>query len=104
MTSILLLTEAIYCNIFRWNYLKMKNVFSISFAISEFLFDFEHFQKKYDTHSWSIFQLTDSDLFQKALPQSNMVNEPKHCWNLNESTFTIFIDHCEGSSVGKSLS
>ena len=51
MASILLLTEAIYCNIFRWNYLKMKNVFSISFAISEFLFDFEHFQKKYDTHS-----------------------------------------------------
>ena len=26
---------------------------------------------------------------------SNMVNGPKHCWNLNDSTFTIFIDRCE---------
>ena len=25
----------------------------------------------------------------------NMVNGPKHCCNLNESTFTKFIDHCE---------
>ena len=35
---------------------------------------------------------------------SNMTNTPKHCWNLNKSTFTIFIDHCESNSVGKSLS
>ena len=28
----------------------------------------------------------------------------KHCWNLNESTFTKFIDHCEGNWVEKSLS
>ena len=27
----------------------------------------------------------------------NVVNKPKHCFNLNESTFTIFIDHCEGN-------
>ena len=32
---------------------------------------------------------------------SNMVNEPKHCWNLNDSTFIIFIDKCEGNWVGK---
>ena len=25
---------------------------------------------------------------------SNMVNGRKHCWNLNDSTFTIFIDPC----------
>ena len=25
------------------------------------------------------------------------VNGPKYCLNLNESTFTIFIDHCEGN-------
>ena len=24
----------------------------------------------------------------------NMANGSKHCWNLNESTFTIFINHC----------
>ena len=35
---------------------------------------------------------------------SDMVNGPKHCWNLEESTFTIFIGHCEGNSGWKSLS
>ena len=27
----------------------------------------------------------------------NMVNGSKHCVNLNGSTFTIFVDHCEGN-------
>ena len=35
---------------------------------------------------------------------SNMVKGLKHCWNLDDSTFTIFIDHRENSLVGKSLS
>ena len=35
---------------------------------------------------------------------SNMVNGPKHGWNLNYSTITIFIDPCEGNSSWKSLS
>ena len=35
---------------------------------------------------------------------SNMVNRPKHCWNVNDSTFIIFIDPFEGNSGGKSLS
>ena len=35
---------------------------------------------------------------------SNMVNGPKHCWNLNQSNFTIFIDLCEGNQGWKSLS
>ena len=35
---------------------------------------------------------------------SNMVNGPKHFSNLNGNTLTIFIDHCEGNSIGKSLS
>ena len=29
--------------------------------------------------------------------RSNMVNGPKHCWNLNASTFTILIDNSEGN-------
>ena len=35
---------------------------------------------------------------------SNMVNWPKHCLNLNDSTFTIFIYNCERNPVGASLS
>ena len=34
---------------------------------------------------------------------SNMINGPKHWWNLNGSTFTIFIDSCEGYLGWKSL-
>ena len=34
----------------------------------------------------------------------NMVNGPKQCSKLNGSTFTIFIDPCEGTSDWKSLS
>ena len=34
---------------------------------------------------------------------SNMVNEPKHIWNLDDSMFTIFVDYCEGDWVKKSL-
>ena len=36
--------------------------------------------------------------------KSSMVNEPSHCGNLNHSTFSIFIDQCEGNlSWKKSL-
>ena len=35
--------------------------------------------------------------------KSKMVNVPKDCWNLNYSTFTIFIDNCEGNSLAKIL-
>ena len=34
---------------------------------------------------------------------SKRVNVSKHCRNLHDSTFTIFIDHCRGNWVGKSL-
>ena len=35
---------------------------------------------------------------------SNMLDAGKHCWNLNHSTVTIFIDPCEDNSGLKSLS
>ena len=33
----------------------------------------------------------------------NMVNAPKHCSNLKNSSFTIFIDHWESNSLTKCL-
>ena len=35
---------------------------------------------------------------------SDMVKGLKHGWNLTDSTFTIFIDPCEGYSGSKRLS
>ena len=47
MISILFLTEAISCKIFRCKYLRNKKSYLIFFfAFSEFVFNFEHFQKK----------------------------------------------------------
>ena len=33
-----------------------------------------------------------------------VVNGPKHCWNLNNRTFIIFIDSCEDKEGWKSFS
>ena len=33
----------------------------------------------------------------------NITNDLKHCCNPNNSTFTIFINHCEGNCAGESL-
>ena len=41
--------------------------------------------------------------FSEDPSKSNMVNAPKHCSNLKDSTFTIFIDHWEVNSPTKSL-
>ena len=35
--------------------------------------------------------------------KDNMATGSKHCWNLNNRTFTIFINHCEVICIGKSL-
>ena len=34
--------------------------------------------------------------------KNKMVNGLKDCWNMNDSTFTIFIDNCEGILAAKS--
>ena len=60
--GILFLTEAIYCNILRCSYIRSKKDFlNFLFAFCKFSFNFEHFQKKYDPHSWCICELTDSE-------------------------------------------
>ena len=28
----------------------------------------------------------------------------QQCWNLNETNFTIFLDHCQGNCFGNNLS
>ena len=41
-------------------YQKRKIFFNFFFAFSEFLLNFEHFQKKDESHSWCICKVTDS--------------------------------------------
>ena len=65
MTSILLLIETIYCNIFRCNYQINKKEFRsflfFFFAFPKFRLNFEQFKKKDDPHSWWIFELMYSE-------------------------------------------
>ena len=114
MTIILFLLGTIYSNIFRSNYLRKKDVFSISVYIFEIHIEFLKISKKI-WPSKVIYFWTDllrKMWLDKCLKSSvsedpstrNMANGPKHCWNLNSSTFVIFIDHCERNSVVKSLS
>ena len=75
--------------------------------------NFEHFQKKgwlsylryfrnYGLRKKWLHQCLKSPIW-RDLSESFMVNAPKHCWNLHGSTFTIFIDYCEGNWPAKSL-
>ena len=83
------------------------------FAFSKFTFNFEHFQTKDGPHSWCIFwtygleKIWLDNCLKSPISEdpstSNMVKRPKHCWNLNGSTFTKFIHHCESNSIWKTL-
>ena len=42
-------------------------------------------------------------LFSQYLPKNNMLNAPKHCSHLKDSTFAILIDHWEVNCPTKSL-
>ena len=81
ITSILFLIQTIYSNILRCNYVRKKR-------LAQFFFHFRNLDSNLDSEDpWT----------------SNEVNGPKQCWNLNDRTFTIFIDRCEGNSGWKSL-
>ena len=75
--------------------------------------NFKYFEKKDDLHRFCISEITGSEnvlrfCVKSAVSEdsstSNMVNLPKHCWNLRHSTFVKYIDHCQVNWVGKSLS
>ena len=92
---------------------KTRSFFSTFIYISEICVKFWIFSKK-RWPSWLMYfrnyglQKTWLDIAIKspvsAYPfTSNMVNRPKHCWNLNNSTVTIFGDHFEEKWDGKCL-
>ena len=114
MTSILFLREASYCKIFRCIYLRYKKYFVnffLDFLNLEWILNI--FKKKmtfiaYIFLSWRT-QENVNDKCLKSLDsddpsKSDMVIGPKHCWNLNDSTFTIFIDPCEDNRRWKNFS
>ena len=90
---------------------KTFSEFFLAFFKSRLIF--EYFRKKRDSQGFRISELRSlktglhkslKSPFSENLSTRNMVNVPKHCWNLHHSTFIIFIDHCQGNWYGKSLS
>ena len=79
---------------------KQQKLSQFSFPFRKSRFNFEHSQKKRWPSSLMYFwtyglrkMWLDKCLkstFSEDPSKSNMVNEPKHCWNLNDSTFTIY--------------
>ena len=106
MTSIFFLKVAIYLYILRYNYLRNQKHFLNSFLNFLNLDSiFKIFSKKVWPRSvlyiWTYgLQKTWLDKFLKSPVSedpstSNTVNGPKQFSNLNETSFTIFIDLCE---------
>ena len=93
---------------------KEKNFSWFFFAFFEIYIEFETFPKKrwpsqlmyfrkYGLLKTWLHNCLNSSVWEIPL-RSNMVHEAEHCWNLNNSTFTIFVENCEGNWDGKSLS
>ena len=106
--------ETIYSNIFRCNYLRNEKYFLNFFLnflnVDSILKISKQRWPWYLVYFW-IYGLRKTWL-DKCLKSpvsedastSNMVNGPKHCSKLADSTFTIFINPCEGNSGLKRLS
>ena len=89
---------------------KQKKFSEFCFAFSKSILNFKHLPKKMTLMYFpkNRFPKTCLDEWLKSLvsqyPQTdNKENGSKHSSNLNDSAFTIFIIHCEGSSIGRSL-
>ena len=94
------LTQPIQMHVSR----KQKTSSQFFAALLKCKLNFEHFQKKrwapyltyfrnYGPRKTSLDQCRKSPV-PRDPSESNMVNLPKHCWNIQDSSFTIFIDHC----------
>ena len=101
------LRQAIQMQLFK----KRKNFSQFIFAFLKFRSNFEHFEKKMTLIAYVFPKLeTPKVWLDKCLKSpasedpwtSDVVNGPKHYWNLHNCIFIIFIDNCKGNWVGES--
>ena len=91
---------------------KQKTFSELFAAFLEAIWNFERFEKEMASVAFVFPNLRTLKMWldkwlKNPVPDdpstSNMVNVPKHCWNLHHITFIIFIDHCLGNWFGKSF-
>ena len=83
---------------------KQKSFSEFFSAFLKSSLNFQHFRKErwpsllmYFQNYWPRKTLLDQclkSLLSRDPSKSNMVNAPKGCWNVKDSSFTKFIDHC----------
>ena len=78
---------------------KQNNFFQFFHAFLESILNFKHLPKKDDPHSLCFSVNTGKCCQCKDPYTGNTENGSKHCSNLNDSTFKIFINYCEGSCI-----
>ena len=109
MTSITLLVETSECKQFRCLYLKNKTFFLNFFLRFSNLHYISNIFKRrrpsylmyfrnYRPRKTCLDKCLNAPIWED-LSTGDMVNRPKHWFNLNESAFIILSDHCEGSWV-----
>ena len=92
---------------------KQKAISQLICAFFLIYIKFWTFSKKHDSHSLCISRnyghrkswldkCPKSTVWEDS-SRGNVVNGPKHWFNLNGSTFTISTDHCDGNGLAKSL-
>ena len=92
---------------------KQKSFSEFVAIVSKSRLNFEHFEKRKMALTAFVVQIlrTLKTWLGKCLkspiseepPRTNVVNVPKHCWNLHHSIFIRFTDYCRVMWVGKNL-
>ena len=106
-STYLFLKETNYRSQFRCNYLKNENLslnFYVQFWNSDKIFNtlkkrrlsFLMYFRNYEFRKRLLDKCRKSRALEDLLT-SDMVNGTKQCWNPNDTTFTIFVDHCQGN-------
>ena len=85
------------CLLYFWTLSEILNVLKKRMNLTAFVFP------KLRSLKMVLDKFLKSPLSEDAFT-SNMVNAPKHCRSLHHSIFIIFIGHCQGNCVRKSLS
>ena len=111
ITSILFRIVRICPSLFKGNYLKNKNLFLSFFPLMESTSNFKSFFNKGRLSQLMYFQnyrlskIRLDHLMKNATTEYpsrvNMLKDPKHIWNLHESTFIIFSHYYESKWFGK---
>ena len=92
---------------------KQKDFSQFLASFSKSRLNFQHFQNKMTVISDVFPTLRTPKNMIRWMSEKSRFRRPfdkqdgkgtKHYWNLNNSTFSISIDHCEGNWVGKSFS